>query len=263
MADMVMRAPKTASCGKTQVELHPSAHLTCSRRWRRVGGSSGCRHDHSLGTLDGTRMRPHAGKTLKAMNGTQQTVKGWLTSVPFFRLLPLRSAAHCGAVLQSTGMVRNRALTFALLRLHLQSLWKRGTHEWFGMIHAVSSASTWTRVPTPFAVAAQRTRSKPIFTVSGPAQQTGRSTELRRFNICWPKPAAFGSHARYSGSEVASHEPGLNPRMSQNLCRLMNPRYMLLSVSMEQEMAREGSIQRIHGIADVDMGLSWSALGRA
>ena len=32
------------------------------------------------------------------------------------------------------------------LRLHLQSLWKKGKHEWFGMIHAIASASTWTRV---------------------------------------------------------------------------------------------------------------------
>ena len=100
-------------------------------------------------------------------------------------------------------------------------------------------AATWcgqTPAQTPFAVDAQRMRSRQIFTASGRAQQTGRLTELRRVNICWPKPAAIGSHARSFGSEDASREPGLNPGCHGTWAH--NPsRCMLFPVFMGQEMS--------------------------
>ena len=130
-------------------------------------------------------------------------------------------------------------------------------------------AATWcgqTPALTPFAVDAQRMRSRQIFTASGRAQQTSRLTELRRVNICWPKPAAIGSHARSFGSEDASREPGLKPRMSRNLPwprsrdlgHTTLHRCTLFPVFTGQEMVREGSSQRIHVIAVVGMDLLWS-----
>ena len=44
------------------------------------------------------------------------------------------------------GAGAEQGLDLRSLRLHLQSLWKRWKHEWFGIIHAVSSAAAWTRV---------------------------------------------------------------------------------------------------------------------
>ena len=121
---------------------------------------------------------------------------------------------------------------------------------------------------TPFTVDAQRMRSRQTFTASGRAQQTGRLTELRRVKICWPKPAAIGSHAQFSGSEDVSREPGFNPQMSQNLLWLRSMdhghttplRCLPFSGFMEQEMGREGSSQRIHATAVVGMDLFWLVL---
>ena len=75
---------------------------------------------------------------------------------------------------------------------------------------------------TPFAVAAQLTRSRPIFAASGLAQRTDQLMESRRVNICWRKPTATGSHVQFFGSEDASHGPGLNPRTSLPWLRSMD-----------------------------------------
>ena len=66
----------------------------------------------------------------------------------------------------------------------------------------------------------------------------------------------------------ASREPGPNLQMSQNLLwlRSMDRGHTTPSplhafpVFMEQEMAREGSNQKTHDIADVGMDLLWLAL---
>ena len=119
-------------------------------------------------------------------------------------------------------------------------------------------AATWcgqTPALTPFAVDAQRMRSRQIFTASGRAQQTGRLTELRRVNICRPKPAAIGSHAWSFGSAPMSWN--LPWPRSMDLGHTTPPGCMLF-VLMGQEMVREGSSQRIHVVAVVGMDLLWS-----
>ena len=94
-------------------------------------------------------MPPHRGKILTVMNEWNTTIDG---SVADFSPILSAVAASLSSSLWSraaehwNGGGAERCLDLRSLRLHLQSLWKRGKHEWFGMIHAVSSASTWTRV---------------------------------------------------------------------------------------------------------------------
>ena len=177
------------------------------------------------------------------------------------------------------GAGAEQGLDLRSLRLHLQSLWKRDKHEWFGMIHAVSSASMWTRVrrhivrpeSCPHAICRRCTTDEiePDFRRIWTCPANRSIDGIKKSQHLLAKASRHWKSRPVSGSEDASREPGLNPRTSRNLFWLRSfdrghtipPRCMLLSVSMGQEMVREVSNRRTHGIDGADLGLSWSALG--
>ena len=169
------------------------------------------------------------------------------------------------------GAGAEQGLDLRSLRLHLQSLWKRGKHEWFGIIHAVSSAATWTRV--------RRHMVRPASCPDAICRRCTTDEIETDFRRVWTCPANRSidliEKSQHLLAEASRHWkscpvfwPRGNPRTSRNLCWLRSmdhgrttpPRCMLFPVYMGQEMAREGSNRRIQGIADVGMDLLWSTL---
>ena len=126
-----------------------SAHASSSSHLPGVGAVSGATSRRSsplCETRAGIQSQPHVGST---PNGDEwnamSNAERWSISAPFSQLSQHRPAALCGNVPLDTGMVSVPSRDLRSLRLHLPFFWKRASHEWCELIHAVSSASTWTR----------------------------------------------------------------------------------------------------------------------
>ena len=123
------------------------SHIPPTRRWRRVGGHLAA----VITTLLDAGWNPHAATSWEDPDGNEWNMVEDGREVDFSPILSalaasLSSSLWSRAAQHWNGGGAEHGLDLRSLRLHLQSLWKRGKHEWFGMIHAVSSASTWTRV---------------------------------------------------------------------------------------------------------------------
>ena len=123
------------------------SHIPPTRRWRRVGGHLAA----VITTLLDAGWNPHAATSWEDPDGNEWNMVEDGREVDFSPILSalaasLSSSLWSRAAQHWNGGGAEHGLDLRSLRLHLQSLWKRGKHEWFGMIHAISSASTWTRV---------------------------------------------------------------------------------------------------------------------
>ena len=124
--------------------IRPRIHqLPPTRRWRHIAAVITTLLDAGWNPATATCWEDPDGDEWNAVsNGTLVDLSPILSAVAGSPSSSLwnRAAEHWNDIGAEQG------LDLRSLRLHLQSLWKRGKHEWYGLIHADSSASTRTRV---------------------------------------------------------------------------------------------------------------------
>ena len=138
---------------------HPEQHRAARRAWNilhqrishiphiRVGGHLAA----VITNLLDAGWNPHTATCLEDPDGNQWSTTESGGMVDFSPILSAVAASLSSSLWRHAaelwkGVGAEQGLDLRSLRLHLHSLWKRGRHERFGIIHVVSSAATWTRV---------------------------------------------------------------------------------------------------------------------